>query len=243
MKLSKILRNWVYVLLSALGLFMFISLFEQTFPIASVDLKINRTEACSRAVEYLSTLGYDVSDYESSVVFSGDRKKFVFLEKSLGLEKANTLTRKDIPIWYWHVRFFKELEKEGFEVRVNPIGRVDGFSHLLEESAPGEHATIERANDIVMAYFRLNNVPVENFELIESSSTKRENRTDHHFIWKMKNSDVMWREGEKEGKGMMRIALTVHGLQIGGFRLFFGRRKYLNDIFVSYSRKEDFWQS
>ena len=219
--MPKIPKIIVYIFISAVGLFLFIYLFERTFPTASIDLRLDRHQARQKAQEYVTSLGYDVSEYETSIVFGGDRRKFVFLEKCLGLLKANKLIKEDIPIWAWNVRFFKKLCKEGFRVKVNPIGRIDGFEHHLKNDAPGDHLLQDEAHALVVQFLMNNQIPVEDYELIESSSLKRENRTDHHFVWKKNESELTWTEGEKEGKGMVRLSVDIHGSRIGGFKAYF----------------------
>ncbi|MBU1862147.1 MAG: CPBP family intramembrane metalloprotease [Candidatus Omnitrophica bacterium] len=230
---SNNVKKILFVLSAALGLFLFVFLFEQAFPTASIDLKLDRKQALMRAQEYVTALGYDVSGYHSSVVFSGDRTKFVFLEKCLGLLAANQLAKKEVPIWYWSVRFFKELEKEGFDVDVNPIGRIDGFSHYLEERASGEALSQDAAKKTAIEFLHNNGIFIENYETIESSSLKREQRTDHSFVWKKNESELTWKEGGKEGEGMQRLSVTVHGSRIGGFRAFF----WTPEIFDRHIRK------
>jgi hypothetical protein len=206
---------------ACIGLFLFVYLFEETFPTASIDLKVSRHEAVETATKYLRGLGYDVSDYHSSVIFSGNRAQFVFLEKSLGLKEANRAAKEDMPIWFWKVRFFKELEKESYEVRVNPIGRIDGFSHQIEYSEPGADITQEKAREHVEKFLEESAISLESLELIESRSSKKEKRTDHSFMWKMPSSELPWQQGMLEGTGMVRVSVTVQGDTIGAFNVFF----------------------
>ena len=149
-----------------LGIFIFIFLFEDTFPTASLDLQITRTDALDKARQYLNDIGYDPEGYTTSVVFSGNRRNFVFLEKCLGLKKANERAKDDVPIWFWKVRFFKELQKEGFTVRVNPNGRIDGFSHHVEQRAPGAVLSEKEAREIVDDFLKQNNIQLVSLELL-----------------------------------------------------------------------------
>lgn len=227
-------KKSIYIGLALLGLFLFLYLFDATFPTASLDLRINRTQAREKAEEYLTAMGYNLSGYESSVVFSGDQTAFVFLEKSVGLKKANELTKEEIPIWYWQVRFFKELEKEGFEVRVNPTGFISGFSHLIEDRAPAESMSQDEAREKVLDFLKnQHNMSPEWIENIESRSLKRENRTDHFFEWKVKETEKQWSENGLEGEGMTRISARVHGSEIAGFESFF----WTPEVFGRYIQK------
>ena len=211
------LKKTFLVLVGLAGLLCFILLFEKTFPTASLDLRLNRQQALVKADEYVSSLGYDVEGYQSSVVFSGDSTCFVFLEKCLGLLKANKEVRENIPIWSWQVRFFKELEKEGFTVSVNPIGRIDGFDHHVEDADEGADLTIDVAKEKVNSFLADNGINLKDYELVSSSSRKRENRTDHSFEWKKIGSELEWEENGAEGKGMVRLSVAVYGDKLGSF--------------------------
>lgn len=222
------LKKSFWCLAALAGLMVFVTLFDYAFPTASIDLRLDRHQARVQAKEYLADLGYDVSGYQTSVVFSGDTSKFVFLEKCLGLFQANTLVRDTIHIWYWDVRFFKELTKEGFSVKVNPIGSVSGFSHDLEELAFGESLAQEDAETLVTAFLEAQKIDIARYEKIQSSSARKEHRTDHHFCWKLSESAVTWTDGETEADGMVRVSVDVHGDQIGGFRTYFWTPEVFN---------------
>jgi hypothetical protein len=228
------LKTTAFIIAAATGLFLFIYLFDESFPTASLDLRLDRHQAQEKAREYLTSLGCDLKGYTSSVDFDGDYQSFVFLEKCLGLRMANETAKEKFPIWYWQVRFFKELQKEGYEVHVNPIGRIDGFTHSLEDQAPGDMLEQERAKTIALNFLAQKKIDSNEYELIEASSSKQEKRTDHHFVWKKKASEISWKEGAKEGTGMVRLSVTVLGSHVGEFATYlwvpetFGR--YINKL-------------
>lgn len=215
------LKKVIFFICALAGLVIFLSLFDKVFPTASLDLRVSRTQAVQMAEEYVEKMGYDTQEYRSSVTFSGDSTKFVFIEKNLGLEKANEIVRESIPIWSWNVRFFRELEKEEFRVAVNPNGRIDGFAHYINDTAAGEDLTKDQAQKLAQEFLKTNDVDYESYELVRSSSRKRENRTDHSFEWKNENTAISWAEGDADDKGTERISLRVQGGKVGSYRAYF----------------------
>ncbi len=116
--------------------------FFAAFPEASVDLRVSRGQARERARRFVGGFGDDVSGYRSSVLFAvadgeEDRHAKTYLERELGLKEANRLMSGELSLWYWQVRFFRPLQKEEFQVRVTPAGRIAGYEHILEEARPG----------------------------------------------------------------------------------------------------------
>src|SRR6202043_3504775 len=81
--------------------------------------------------------------YQSTIIFQVDDTAKTYLEREVGLKQANQMMTNDVHIWYWETRFFRPLQKEQFKVWVDPAGVVVGYTHELEETAPG--ARLERA--------------------------------------------------------------------------------------------------
>jgi hypothetical protein len=115
----------------------------RAFPEASVNFKVSRGEALTRAKEFLTSEGQDAAGYQSAIVFNVDDNAKTYLERETGLEQANRLMSSELNVWYWDVRFFKPQQEEEFHVRVSPAGQVVGYEHHVEEARAG--VTLERA--------------------------------------------------------------------------------------------------
>src|ERR1700688_3338768 len=79
----------------------------RAFPEASVNFKVSRGEALTRAVECLVSEGQDDACYQPAIVFNVDDNAKTYLERETGLEKAYRLMSPELNIWYGEVRFFK----------------------------------------------------------------------------------------------------------------------------------------
>ena len=62
--------------------------FFRAFPEASVDFRVSRDEALSRARRFVNGLGEDASRYQSAIIFDVDDNAKTYLERELGLQQA-----------------------------------------------------------------------------------------------------------------------------------------------------------
>src|SRR5271170_4579478 len=127
----------LWVLLGIVGVVFAQKYFFQAFPEASVDFKVSRAEALTRAKKFVGSLGEDVSGYQSAIVFDVDDNAKTYLEREVGLKQANQLMSSELNIWYWNVRFFRPKQEEEFFVRVSPAGEIVGYDHKIEEARAG----------------------------------------------------------------------------------------------------------
>src|SRR5438477_1020076 len=105
--------------------------FFEAFPEASVNFKVTRTEALTRARSFVESLGQNVSDYRAAIVFGVDENAKVFLEREVGLKEANRLMSSEVNVWHWNVRFFKPQQEEEFQIGVSPEGAISGYTHKI----------------------------------------------------------------------------------------------------------------
>ena len=133
----------LWVLAGIIGIFFANHYYFRAFPEASIDFRVSRPEALKRAQDFMGAMGQDVSGYRSSIVFDVDENAKTYLERQIGLQKANQLMQSQLDIWYWEVRFFKPQQEEEFGVRVSPAGNVVGYGHTIKEAAAG--ASLERS--------------------------------------------------------------------------------------------------
>jgi membrane protease YdiL (CAAX protease family) len=186
------------------------------FPEAAVNFQVSREEALGRARSFVSGLGEDVSAYQSSIVFEvadgeEDGHAKTYLERELGLEQANRLMASEVSIWYWQVRFFRPQQKEEFEVRVSPAGKIVGYEHVIEEARAG--AALERAAAEAVARQFLTArygavLSAWDFLPEEANSNQRPKRLDWSFTWE--------KHGFRAKDAPYRLRVTLQGDQVGG---------------------------
>ena len=204
---------WIvcFLIAGALGLTCYIQFFDRAQPVASLNFRVDREQAYQVAEAYLDRLGYDLTDYESAQVFSYSSLSQVFLERTLGLEETNRLVRDWVSVWFWNIRWFKPLQKEELRVRVDPGGRIVGFTHSILESDEGASLSEEDARVIAETFLTdVQGFQLDEYEPIAASSIERPNRMDHAFSFRKKDFVV----GDD---GHYRLSVTVKGDKAGHF--------------------------
>ena len=204
---------WIvcFLIAGALGLTCYIQFFDRALPVASLNFRVDREQAYQVAEAYLDRQGYDLTDYESAQVFSYSSLPQVFLERTLGLEEANRLVREWVSVWYWNIRWFKPLQKEELRVRIDPGGRIVGFTHSILESDEGASLSEEDARVVAETFLTdVQGFQLDDYDPIEASSTERPNRMDHTFTYRKKDFVV----GDD---GHYRLSVTVKGDKAGYF--------------------------
>ena len=101
--------------------------FSRAFPEASIDFKVTREEALRRGADALEARGFALDGTRALVIFDGDDEAKVYLERTLGLEKANPVFATTVPVWRWSMRWVRPLAK--LEYRAVFL-RTDGFSRF-----------------------------------------------------------------------------------------------------------------
>jgi membrane protease YdiL (CAAX protease family) len=201
----------LWVLAGLIGVWFAQHYYFRAFPEASVDFKVSRGEALKRAQDFMAGMGQDVSGYRSSIVFDLDENAKTYLERQIGLQKANQLMSSQLDIWYWEVRFFKPQQEEEYGVRVSPAGNVVGYGHTIKEAQAG--ASLDRADAQAKAQNYLSgklgvDLNAWNFLPEEENSEKRPNRLDWSFTWEKKDFRAV--------DAPYRLHVELQGADIGG---------------------------
>jgi membrane protease YdiL (CAAX protease family) len=184
--------------------------FRAASPEASIHFQVNKSQSRVVADFFLQSLPVQTQGYHHAAIFDHDDDAKTFLEKELGLDKANELLGAKVRLWYWEHRWYKALQKEEVSVRVSPAGEIIGFSHDISEEAPGPSLSADSAKTIAMNFLsRQSGIVVQNLEFLEQSAETRPHRTDHVFVWKDKTFD------EKEST--YRYQVDIQGDQIGSY--------------------------
>ncbi|HTC66572.1 MAG TPA: CPBP family glutamic-type intramembrane protease [Candidatus Acidoferrum sp.] len=199
----------LWVILGIAGALFAHKYYFRAFPEASVNFKVSRSQALSRAKEFLAVEGQDATSYQSAIVFEVDDNAKTYLERETGLEQANRLMSSELNIWYWDARFFKPQQEEEFQVRMSPAGQVVGYEHHVEEARAG--ATLDRAAAQYDAEnFLESKMGIKSgWDLLpeEINSVKRPNRLDWSFTWE--------KHGFRAKDAPYRLNVVVQGDQIG----------------------------
>ncbi len=200
-------RRDIFAILAVgiVGAAAFFGLYNKVLPEASVDLKLSKAQAIAKTKDLFDKPGYKVT-----ATFSADDSASVYLQKTLGAERANALARDTVPVWFWRVRLFKPLTKEEFVARWSPTGRLVGFAHLFPEDAPRDTLSEAEALSVAAAFLDSLGFDLAQWELVKSSFEDKKARRDHYFTWRSKS--------QKWGDAELRLDVVVAGSEVSGFK-------------------------
>jgi membrane protease YdiL (CAAX protease family) len=210
---AKVLLIWI--LAGILGAGVAYTYFFRAFPEASVEFKVPRADALAVAKQFAAAQGAQLGGYDSSIVFDVDDTAKTYLEREVGLQQANQMMANQVHIWYWRTRFFRPLQKEEFDVRVDPAGGIVGYAHMVEESAPGAHLERAAAQTTAESFLRDTlhlDLSLYDFREQEANLTERLARRDWSFSWE--------RRGFLAKDAPYRLTVTLTGDRVSGYNEF-----------------------
>ena len=76
--------------------------FYRAFPEASIDFRVNREGGRQLAERFLGGRGYRTDTYREASSFTVDDDAKTFLEREVGLERANQIMADRLHLWRWH---------------------------------------------------------------------------------------------------------------------------------------------
>jgi membrane protease YdiL (CAAX protease family) len=185
--------------------------FYRAFPEASIDFKVSRASARDIAERFLRDQGYHLEDYRQAAQFTFDDQAKTFLERELGLERANQIMGSRVRIWRWAYRWFRPLQKEEYNVEITPAGQLAGFQHEVPEDAARPTATPAEARALAEDFLRtrLGRDPAT-LDFVESTNVARAHRIDRTFTWKERDFQL--------DDATYRFEITILGNEVGGYR-------------------------
>lgn len=153
--------------------------FQAAFPQAAVEFRYDRNTSRAIAERLLKAQRLDVGGMKHAVRFDSDDTARIFLERSLGLERANAIMASEVRVWSWRHRWFRPLQEEELSVDVAPTGEIIGFRHTL----PEDRAAPPPSANPPVEFLRSIGVEVADLNLIEQSERQLPRRIQRSFTW------------------------------------------------------------
>lgn len=203
----------LWVAAAILGAWFAHHYYFKAFPEASVHFQVTRAEALARAQSFVTAQGQSISGYQSTIVFGIDESAKTYLEREVGLTRANELMSSELNVWYWQVRFFQPGQEEQYSVRVSPAGRVVGYTHKIPEARAAPSLTRQAAQQAAQQFLvgaLGKDAGGWDFLPEEANSDQRTNRMDWSFTWE--------KRGFIAKDAPDRLEITLQGDRIGGAR-------------------------
>lgn len=180
--------------------------FDKAIPLVHISITMDAQAAKQKAQELAQTLDWNLSDYDSAVLFESDEQLQAFVELEGGGKQAfiAMIDHGYYQPYLWKVRLFKE--KEIFETTVyfEPDGKKNGFTQKLSENLPGADISKKRANDLAEIAAQDWGYDVKKYDLVEYNQEEvLSKRIDHSFVYE--RSDISL------NKGLYRLRIVVSG--------------------------------
>src|SRR4051794_25303936 len=184
-------RDWLFLAICAAvflaSLYVVLNWFSAAFPEASIEFRYDRAASQPLAEGVLRDERLDTRDCKHTATFDSDDFARIFLERSLGLERANAIMRRDVHLWYWHHRWFRPLQEEEYAVEVAPTGEIVAFNHKLPESRALPAVTLAQAQQLAEQFLARNNAPLADLNLVSQSERNLLHRVQRIFTWESKS--------------------------------------------------------
>ncbi len=198
---------WVlFALLSTLCTLFTFKFFPSAFPIVNLEVSCNRSQALQQAAKIAHEYNTGPQNYTQAAAFDVDDDVKTFVELEAGGKDALAQMLKDpyYAPYQWHVRHFKEFEKNETTFYLKPDGIPYGFHETLSENAPGAALTQEQALEIVQKEAPKWHINLSEYKHIEhSKETLPSGRVDHEITFE--------REKIRIGAGFYRVQFTISG--------------------------------
>ncbi len=183
-------RDWTFLVVCgvvlAVSLLIVLNYFSSAFPEASIEFRYDRDSSIAIAERVVREQGIDARGMKHSAIFDDDDNAKIFLERSLGLDRAGAIMRQDVHLWFWHHRWFRPLQEEEFAVDVAPTGEIVSFSHKFPEDRAMATPDVTVARGIAEAFLARNGVPIASLQLVSQSERKLPRRLQRIFTWESK---------------------------------------------------------
>ena len=206
-------RDWLFIAVCAAiavaSALVIARWFTAAFPEASIDFRYDRDSSRGVANALLRAQALDTRDMKHAVVFESDDLARVFLERSLGLERANELMKSDVLIWYWRHRWFKPLQEEEYAVEIAPTGELVSFARTIPEAMAMPSTDEARSRAAAEAFLRRAGIDPAALDFVTGSERTLPARTQRIFTWESKNV--------RPASAPYRFVITVDGGSVSSF--------------------------
>lgn len=185
----------------------------------NVKLHFDRRQAVTAASSFLRERGVTPQSYRHVAWLTEniDSLALRYLFEHRSVKQSERLYRQATKLELWEVRFFKPLQKEEYNVFVDPIdNRVFSYRHVLDENAPGATLSAEAARSLGETFLQQKGYRLSDFELENSEATKRKAREDHTLTWQAEKNNPL-----NVGDARFRVGVEIAGDQIVGVSRYF----------------------
>lgn len=182
-------RDWMFIavcaVVIAVSAVVIANWFSSAFPEASIDFRYDSSSSKVIAGGVMAAQHFDTRGMKHTAVFDSDDSARIFLERSLGLKRANDVIRREVRLWYWHHRWFRPLQEEEFSVDIAPTGELVSMTRTIPESR--RMPTVEAGTARRIAEAFLAKAGAKDLELISQSERQLPARLQRIYTWRSRS--------------------------------------------------------
>jgi membrane protease YdiL (CAAX protease family) len=180
-------RDWLLIVaclaIAAVSIFVVLNWFSAAFPEASIEFRYDRDSSQQIAAGVVAAQHLDTRAMKHSATFDSDDEARIFLERSVGLKKANEIFKRDVRLWAWSHRWFRPLQEEEFRVDVAPTGEVTSFSDRIPEDRAIPSPDVAGARRIAETFLASVHANLGDLQLVSQSERRLPRRMQRIFTW------------------------------------------------------------
>lgn len=208
-------RLLLLTMLALAGLALGVYFMPKINPYFASRLEITRSQAAALADECLQRNRFDASSFFCDGIFVYDASGIEYLMGEFGVQPIMALGRTgSLPLSFWQFDYYrnvpKDQQRETYQVRVSPAGKLISFYHFLPDSAAGDSLSNEAA--LQRAQAAVNNWPeirASDFKLERSDRFEKPRRTDHKLTFARRDAATL-----KEATEVIEVSLS--GAELSG---------------------------
>lgn len=189
------------------GLFFFLSL-GRIWPLAEVDLEVERPLLLSQAREFLTQQGFDLEGFRAESRLQVDSATLDYLERNLDQAQIQDLIRDHLTMVRYQVFFKKRGQVRMYSLALHADGTPLAWNSSWLEEAPGAQLEPEAAQVLAIKAATSLGLDLTSWSIRSVETHDLPNRRRHSFIWERKLLETpLLRE---------QITITIEGDQVAG---------------------------
>jgi membrane protease YdiL (CAAX protease family) len=179
---------------------------------------IPKEEAVNIAKSFLNSNDFNIDGYDYSISLYSEPESDAFLKRNIGYEESyKYVESNNLSEASYDVRFFKDSEINEVSVGVDlESGKVVFVNNIIPENENRPELDKDSAQQVVNTFLASLNYNIEDFEERDYSTNKVQNRLDHTFRFKLKDSNI----DSSYGEAYTVIRADVLGDKIGIFNYY-----------------------
>lgn len=176
--------GWKLPLVAVLAAIFFFPSLERLWPLADLDLNVDRDSLHESAVEALAREGLDVTHASWAVALAVDDPTLDYMERTFGREQTQTWIGEGLPIYMHRIWFRTAGDPDTTSASYHPATGIFAWTRTMQDDAPGASIPTAEAGRIAReALERWVLRGTRGWEPAGYMERDRPARRDHVFLW------------------------------------------------------------